>query len=206
MSEADILKWNGKYGAIATPVAAEPDDELSAYAALIPRKGRALDLACGLGKNTLFLAKYGLAVDAIDGSIEALNRLQASARASGLDQRVLVRQADLDGYTLAECAYDLILVVRYLNRDLLPGIASALKPGGILIYKTFNRNILKQRPGFNLAYTIETTELIDAFPMLEMITDNREVTSSEYAFMIARQASKYHSRESGNPRIQSAFC
>ncbi len=194
MSEADILKWDGKYGAIATPVAAEPDNELSAYATSIPRKGRALDLACGLGKNTLFLAKHGLAVDAIDGSLEALNRLQASARASGLDQRVLVRQADLDGYTLAESAYDLILVVRYLNRDLIPGIVNALKPGGILIYKTFNRNILKQRPGFNPAYTIETTELIDAFPMLEVITDNREVTSSEYAFMIARQASKHRSR------------
>ena len=179
---------------MAKPGAAEPDEELDTHAALIPTKGRALDLACGLGKNTLFLAKHGLDVDAIDGSVEALNRLQAFAQACELDEKIRLHQVDLDDYTLPESAYDLVLVVRYLNRDLLPGIASALKPGGMLIYKTFNRNILKQRPGFNPAYTIETRELIDVFSMLEVITDNRQLESSEYAFMIARQPSERHSQ------------
>lgn len=149
-----------------------------------------MDLACGLGKNSLFLAKHGLDVDAVDGSIEGLNRLQAFAQASGLDERIQVYQADLDGYTLTESCYDLVLVVRYLNRKLFPTIASSIKPDGILIYKTFNRNILKQRPSFNPAYTIETQELADAFPMLEVIADNREDVNSEYAFMIGRQSSR----------------
>ncbi len=65
---------------------------------------------------------------------------------------------------------------------------AALKPGGALIYKTFNRNILKQRPGFNPAYTIETIELVEAFPSLEIIADNRGDTQSEYAFMIGKKS------------------
>jgi tellurite methyltransferase len=189
LSQADILRWDAKYAGENKPCSAEPDAELITYAPLFPQNGRALDLACGTGKNALFLAQQGLDVDAIDGSVEALNRLRASVQSSGVAQRIQILQADLDNYVLPESHYDLILVVRYLKQNLLSDLVAALKPGGILVYKTFNRNILKQRPGFNLAYTIETDELIEAFPCIEVITDNRENTNSVYAFMIGRKGS-----------------
>jgi SAM-dependent methyltransferase len=189
LSQTDILKWDAKYAGVSKSCSAEPDAELIKYASLLPQNGCALDLACGTGKNALFLAQQGLDVDAIDGSVEALNRLRVSAQSSGMAQRLQIFQTDLDNYALPESHYDLILVVRYLKQDLLSDLAAALKPGGILVYKTFNRNILKQRPGFNLAYTIETNELIEAFPSIEMIADNRENASSVYAFMIGRKAS-----------------
>ncbi len=116
-----------------------------------------------------------------------MGKLRDSARTHGLAHQIKTRQADLDQYSLDKAYFDLILVVRYLNRDLFSGIVSALKPGGALVYKTFNRNILKQRPGFNPAYTIEAIELVEAFPSLENFSDNRGDTQSEYAFMIGKK-------------------
>lgn len=187
MSKADIKKWDGKYSHSETLVSIEPDQELITYQSVLPKSGKALDLACGLGKNTLFLAQGNLDVTALDGSTTGLERLRKTAQEHGLDQRIMIRQADLDHYILPDACFDLILVVRYLNRTLLPNITSALKPGGVLVYKTFNRNILKRRPGFNLAYTIETMQLIEAFSLLELVVDNRGDKHSEYAFMIGRK-------------------
>lgn len=188
MSQADILRWDAKYAGVNKPCSAEPDAELIRYASVLPQNGRALDLACGTGKNALFLAQQGLDVDAIDGSVEALNRLRASVLASELERRIQTIQADLDDYALPKSHYDVILVVRYLNRNLLSDIMAALKPRGILMYKTFNRNILKQRPGFKLAYTIDTVALVEAFSTLNIIADNRRDSESEYAFLVGRKA------------------
>jgi len=189
MSNADILKWDAKYRSSEAIVSIEPEQELLEYGSILPQSGQALDLACGLGKNALFIAQRGFDVTAIDGSDQGLDKLRNSARAHGLAHQIKTRQADLDQYSFAEAYFDLILVVRYLNRDLFSGIVSALKPGGVLIYKTFNRNILKQRPGFNPAYTTETIELAEAFSSLEIIADNRDDAQSEYAFMIGKKVS-----------------
>ena len=187
MSNADILKWDNKYRHSEAVVTIEAEPELLEYSSVLPRSGKALDLACGLGKNSLYLAQRGFDVTAMDGSALGLEKLRASARAHGLAQGIKTQQVDLDQYPLAEACFDFILVVRYLNRALLVGIASALKPGGVVMYKTFNHNILKQRPGFNPAYTIETPALMEAFRTLEVVADNHGDTKSEYAFMIARK-------------------
>ena len=186
MSDADIVKWDGRYRDSTACGRIEPDPELQGACSMIPAGGAALDLACGLGKNALYLALQGCSVTAVDGSIEALRKLEAAAREFGLEQRVHGIQADLDDYSLPEKAFDLVLVVRYLNRALFADIQGALKPGGLLVYKTFNRNILLQRPGFNPDYTIETAELVNAFPGLEIISD-KPSEDSEYAFMIGRR-------------------
>ena len=186
MSESDIVKWDGRYRDSTACASIEPDPELLEAQSLIPRGGTVLDLACGLGKNALYLARQGCSVTAVDGSVEALHKLEAAARAFGLGQRIEGIQADLDDYSLPVKAFDLVLVVRYLNRALFADIDASLRAGGVLIYKTFNRNILKERPGFNPDYTIETEELLNAFPGLEVVSDNRGETS-EYAFMVGRK-------------------
>ena len=187
MSDADIVKWDARYRDSEVCGQILPDPELEAWRSLIPVGGVALDLACGLGKNTLYLAQQGCTVSAIDGSGEGLSKLQSAARNLGLEQRVRCLQADLDSYALPEAAFDLVLVVRYLNPALFTAIVGALKPGGLLIYKTFNRNILQQRPGFNPDFTIESGALLQAFSGLEVVTDRPLEGSVEYAFMIGRK-------------------
>ncbi len=187
MSTADIKKWNGKYRSSDIISAVEPDEELVFYQSILPQQGAALDLACGLGKNTLFLAQHGLMVTALDASREGLKKLEKSAKTFHLEERITLLEADLDYFTLAESCFDLILVVRYLNRALFDGIEQALKPGGLLIYKTFNHNMLQKMSEFNPAYTIETAELIAGFPGLNIVGSNRENSESEYAFIIGRK-------------------
>ena len=188
MSTADINKWNGKYRFSDTISTIEPDEELVFYQSLLPQQGVALDLACGLGKNTLFLAQNGLMVTAIDASAEGLKKLGISAQTFHLEERIKLLQADFDNFTFAKSCFDLILVVRYLNRALFYDIEQALKPGGLLIYKTFNHAMLQKIPEFNPAYTIETAELIAGFRGLNIVASNREDSESEFAFMIGLKA------------------
>jgi tellurite methyltransferase len=91
--------------------------------------GSALDLACGPGRNALFLASHGWRVTAIDGSSTAIAILRASN--ASIDARV----ADLEagGFEVPPETYDLVLSCYYLQRGLIPGIKSALRAGGLLI-------------------------------------------------------------------------
>ena len=104
---------------------------------LIPRAGRALDVACGRGRHALLLASTGLHVTAVDRDAEALARLQAQA--DRLELPVTTRVLDLETGTpdLGDDGYDLVLVTRYLHRALMPQLLLSLAPGGVLLYETF---------------------------------------------------------------------
>ncbi len=91
-----------------------------------------LDLACGSGRNSRWLAEQGFQVLAVDHDAEALGSL------SGL-RGVTPYPADLESgsWPLAGKSFDAIVVCRYLHRPLLPRLAEALNDGGLLIYETF---------------------------------------------------------------------
>jgi len=104
-------------------------------------KGRALDVAAGSGRHSLFLASHGYQVDAIDRDDEALARLSADAQFRHF-RTVTTRQTDLElpppyEPELGKEAYDVIVVFFYLYRSLFPYLIDALKPGGMLVYETF---------------------------------------------------------------------
>ncbi len=185
MSFADISKWDKKYAGSDLALSAEPDPEFLLYADFLPATGAALDLACGLGKNSLYLAQQGLEVMALDGSSEGLARVDQAAELSGLSQRLKTVQADLDEYCLPEAGFDLIVVVRYLKPELFPAISTALKPGGVLFYKTFNRKVLESRPAFNASFTIEQAQLEAGFPDLQRM--DAQSAEREYSFILARK-------------------
>jgi FolB domain-containing protein len=101
------------------------------------RAGRALDLACGEGRNALYLAKEGFQVEAWDRNKESLDALESKARSLGL-RTIITRLVDLEQEPLIQTeAFDLIIVFYYLQRELIPLILKALAPGGILVYETF---------------------------------------------------------------------
>jgi len=95
--------------------------------------GRALDLACGPGRNSLFLAEKGWQVTAVDGSPLAIATLEK--RAGDRRLRVDTQVADLERGKLAipAGAFDLIMDCYYLQRDLLPQIKAGVRPRGLAI-------------------------------------------------------------------------
>ncbi len=132
--------------------------------------GRALDLACGRGRHTLYLAREGFHVEAWDRDAGALEDLRSTADALRLSaitaQLVNLEQAP----EIPPASFDLIAVFFYLQRDLAPQIIRALKPGGILVCETFlidnhERFAHPRRREFCLAHN----ELLSLFSKLRVL-------------------------------------
>jgi len=131
LSEAERNKWDERYRDGAYDGRTHPTALLASWTPFLPR-AHALDVACGAGRNALFLAAAGFAVDALDISTVALERARRTAVERGLD--VDWRVADFDAPDPAlPSNYDLIVWVRYVNRALLPRLIAGLNPGGHLI-------------------------------------------------------------------------
>jgi SAM-dependent methyltransferase len=100
---------------------------------LFPNPGAALDLACGLGRHALWLARRNWQVTGVDLSEVAIARLKSAAleREINLDLSV----GDASDYQFLPTRFDLIVLFYHLDRSLFPRMASALKPEGLLICK-----------------------------------------------------------------------
>lgn len=97
---------------------------------------RALDLACGCGREAVYLASVGCVVDAWDLLPDAVARCEDLARRSGV--RLHTRVCDLRYTNIAENGpYDLVMCFYYLHRPKIAEIAAAVRPGGFLVYETF---------------------------------------------------------------------
>lgn len=131
----------------------------------LPR-GRCLDLAAGRGANALFMAQRGYRVDAVDWSLEALQRAGGEASSQDLALNLLV--ADLTSYPLPVERYDVVLCFRYLERSLWPYMERALLPGGALLMETFTEEHRLEHPDFPAAYCLAPGELRRAFPLLKV--------------------------------------
>jgi len=128
LSRAERDKWDARYRAGAYEERAHPTALLAEWLDRLPR-GRALDVACGAGRNALFLAAAGYAVDAVDISSAGLERGSATAAQRGVD--VSWHCVDLEEHPqgLPRGPYDLVVWVRYVNAALWPEIRSRLAPG-----------------------------------------------------------------------------
>ena len=106
-----------------------PSPWLERFAGLIPEGGTTLDLACGRGRHTRYLVGLGYRLVAVDVDVTGVEDLRG-------DVRVEIIEADLeaDGWPFAERRFDGIVVTNYLHRPLLPRLADALAPEGVLIY------------------------------------------------------------------------
>ena len=129
MSAVDRQKWNRRYRDGAYHGRTHPSAFLEECAAALPEPGRALDLACGTGRNAAFLAGLGFAVDAVDISAEAL--AIGRARTPTLPIRWL--EHDLDAGFVPEVGYDVIVNIRFVNQPLLESLVPWLRPNGVMI-------------------------------------------------------------------------
>jgi len=154
-------KWDARYREAGT---AEATRVLAENRHLLPAAGEALDLACGLGGNALLLARHGLRTTAWDLSPVAIDHLRREA--AGLPLRAEVR--DVVAVPPAPGSFDVIVVSRFLERDLCPALMAALRPGGLLFYQTFTRD--KAGPGgpTNLDFLLAENELLRLFADLRL--------------------------------------
>jgi SAM-dependent methyltransferase len=130
---------------------------------LIRPGGLVLDLAAGSGRHVRLLRDCGFAVCAADHDITALLAFAGP--------HCEVRRIDLeaeDRWQLGD-AYDGIVVTNYLHRPLLPAIARALAPGGVLIYETFARGNERFGHPRNPDFLLLPGELLEAFTMLTVV-------------------------------------
>lgn len=126
-----LESWNRRYAA------GEKLDEAHAllverFAAGLP-PGDALDLACGPGRNALYLAELGWRVTAVDGSAIAIEHQRERARAKRLAIDIHCADLERGEFAIAAESYDLVLDILYLQRDLIPAIQRGLRPGGLII-------------------------------------------------------------------------
>ena len=126
----------------------------------LPR-GRALDIACGKGRNTLYLAELGFEVAAMDISAVALD--EARKRAGSKQLRIDWRQSDLDVVQLEEAAFDLVVNFNYLQRSLIRQIKRAVKIGGYVIYETYLIDQKEIGHPKNSDYLLRHNELLEHF-------------------------------------------
>jgi SAM-dependent methyltransferase len=129
--------------------------------------GRALDVACGAGRNALRLAEAGFAVDAVDISAEGIHlaRVQADRRALDVTWHV----ADIGDFPLDPAGYQVITVIRYRNPALWPRLVDALAPDGWILIE----HHLKTTAGVDgpptPEFRLDPNELVRAFVTLRIL-------------------------------------
>ena len=153
MTDKDRIKWDAKY--LEKPIRTDPSGIVTKYWHLA-QPGKALDIASGNGRNSIYLAKKGFVVDAVDISTVASDHLV------GRHPNIRVLCADLDNWKIPQNQYDLIINIRFLDRNLFPQIQAGLKAGGILIFESFLN-------GKTDKYCLLTNELLHAFGKFRII-------------------------------------
>jgi SAM-dependent methyltransferase len=91
---------------------------------------------------------------------------------------------------LPRSAFDLIVVTRYLQRDLFPTLREALKPGGVLVYETFTVRQRERGSGpTSAAYLLEEGELAGYFSGFDVVFYEETLSPEAVARLVARKPS-----------------
>lgn len=182
-SGSERTRWNAKYQA-GSHTSLDPDPFLVEtdrdYAQpLLPARGSVLDFAGGVGRHSLFYAKRRWKATLIDISEVGIALAQKNARRRKLEIETIT--ADLNHYDLSQFTgrFDVVLVFSYLQRELFPALVDVLKPGGLLIYKTYLQGTRKG-PTHPL-HLLEPNELLRAFPRLRVLHYRETVGESRVA-------------------------
>lgn len=187
-SESDRERWDRRFASSDYIYGREPARFLVDNVGLLPTSGRALDVAAGEGRNAVFLASLGLEVEAVDISEVGLAKARELADEAGVAITTIV--ADLSDYSITPESYDVVVVINYLQRDLIDDLRAALKPGGVVVYETYTVAQL-DIPGahhMRREYLLEPGELRAMFEGFEIL-EYRETADDHQAVasLVARK-------------------
>jgi len=186
--------WNEKHGQVQVG-GWVPRPWLVDHRALLDdlSPGRALDVACGRGREALYLAESGFEVDAVDVSDVAVDAVGEAARERGLAVRATRVDLLADPAPFPSPPYDVVVGFYFLQRSLLGPIADALASGGLLFYETFTRDHVDVL-GRDMSerFLLGHNELLRAFSDLRVLHYREAVIGEErsraVASIVARKA------------------
>jgi SAM-dependent methyltransferase len=155
MSEADREAWNERHGDASAPSEASPF--LIGLDPILPRLGRALDVAGGRGRHAVWLARRGLDATLADVSDVGLFIASQQARAEGVALTTL--RIDFGVSPLPPGPWDVLVSFCFLDRPLFATYGSALAPGGFLVIAHPTRRNLERHARPPAQYLLEEGEL-----------------------------------------------
>jgi tellurite methyltransferase len=192
MSQEERLKWDERFRT-GDHAGTEPDPFLAMleqYRSLLPDSGRALDVPCGAGRNAVWLAQRHWSVTGCDISMEGLRKARGLASERGLTIDLVC--ADLESApplrTQSSGLFDLVVCFFYLERSLFQFFKAALKPGGLIVYKTYTlgQKRIGDRP-MHRAYLLKPQELLHAFRDFRVLHYQELVGDRRVAQIIAQK-------------------
>ncbi len=179
----DRHRWDERYASLppAQADAVGPPSLLAAYAEAFPVSGKALDLACGRGLGSVWLALRGLDVVGLDISAVAISQARDLARRSGVDERCRFDVVDLDEGLPPGGPVDVIVCHKFRDRRLDRAILERLAPGGLLAIAVLSEvGEIGASPG---AFRAVAGELPAAFAELELVDAGE---GGGHAWLLAR--------------------
>lgn len=169
----------------------EPAQILVEHLHLLP-KGKVLDVAMGMGRHSLYLAAHGFDVVGLERDPAAIDTCLTEAKRRGI--HVDARRTDLedsDSCQMERNTYDVIICFYYLQRNLIPSLKDALKPGGYIIYETFliDQHIKTGHPEHR-DYCLAHNELLRLFQDFRVISycEGQDPKGTYKASLVARKS------------------
>ncbi len=159
------------------------------HATKIKPGGRVLDYACGSGRHTIYLAKQGFQVLAIDRDSDSLAQIKETQAQKYPDLTIDTLNLDLESanWNLTELgAFDGVVVTNYLYRPHLMKLPDLLKPDGVLIYETFALGNEAYGKPSNPDFLLKPNELLNLAEKMRILAYEDRVVSSPKMACIQR--------------------
>lgn len=213
-SDNERERWNRRYRKkslakmkTGTPGRTVPDPFLELafsehIAPLFPRRGTALDLAGGAGRHAIWLAKQGWDVTLIDISETGVDEARQNAGPLASHIRFVVddlthfkaaqtqfeARSEAASEATSEAMFEVVMSFFYLQRNIFPEIIKAIRPGGLLVYKTYTSAQAKLAGGpKNPAHLLEPRELLQLAHELRVLHYREVVAEDATAELVARK-------------------
>jgi len=183
-------RWNQRWRDKASQADRQADPWLQQIASmLVP--GRVLDVACGMGRNAVYLAERGFSVTAVDVSPVALDLLKAQVDKRGLD--IDTRLIDLESQPLLpDGPFDLLLNIFYLHRPLLPDLLKRVAAGGMAVFRTFSCAGPAQFGSVNPEFALRPGELLEIFAGWDVLLHEEGLEPSRKGGSLAGIVARKH--------------
>ena len=182
--------WNQKYRE-GIRTLTEPDPFLvEAYSEFVhptfPDGGSALDLAGGTGRHSLYLAERGWRVTLTDISEVAIEKARLNAGALASQIHFVVD--DLTQFRASQTQFDLVMGFFYLERGIFPEIVKAVRPGGLLVYKTYTTKQLNLESGPKASeHLLQPGELLRLVDGMQVLRFEEKVVARATAEVVAKK-------------------